>query len=104
AVKTERASNLGDGQALTIPAVADLGERLVVDHDRPPPRSGWRCGSRATGPGAQTSSTKRRAGTRRQPRDNPAHPMGRPTSPRENVLPRVTAWTPLSRRSGRRYR
>jgi len=36
AVKTERASNLGDGQALTIPAVADLGERLVVDHDRPP--------------------------------------------------------------------
>ena len=34
AVKTERASDLGDGQALTIPAVADPGERLVVDHGR----------------------------------------------------------------------
>ena len=34
AVKAERASDLGDRQALTILAVADLGERLVVDHDR----------------------------------------------------------------------
>src|SRR4029453_17942434 len=34
AVKAERASNLGDGQALTIPAVTDPGERLVVDHGR----------------------------------------------------------------------
>jgi hypothetical protein len=34
AMKTERARNLGDGQPLTIPAVADPGERLVVDHDR----------------------------------------------------------------------
>jgi hypothetical protein len=33
AMKTERASNLGDGQALAIPAVADPGEPLVVDHD-----------------------------------------------------------------------
>src|SRR5262245_38687829 len=33
-MKTERASDLGDGQALTIPAVADPGERLVVDHGR----------------------------------------------------------------------
>src|SRR5262249_51251149 len=35
ATKTERASNLGNGQPLTIPAVADPGERLVVEHDRP---------------------------------------------------------------------
>src|SRR5262245_16649091 len=34
AVKTERTGDLGDGQALTIPAVADPGVRLVVDHDR----------------------------------------------------------------------
>ena len=34
AVKAERASDLGDGQALTILAVADPGECLVVDHDR----------------------------------------------------------------------
>ena len=34
AVDAQRASDLGDGQALTIPAVVDLGVRLVVDHDR----------------------------------------------------------------------
>ena len=34
AVKAERAGGLRDGQALAIMAVADLGERLVVDHDR----------------------------------------------------------------------
>jgi hypothetical protein len=34
AMKTERAGNLGDGQSLTIPAVVDPGECLVVDHDR----------------------------------------------------------------------
>jgi hypothetical protein len=34
AVKTERASDLDDGQALPVAAVVDPGERLVVDHDR----------------------------------------------------------------------
>ena len=34
AAKTECARDLGDGQALTIPAVVDPGVRLVVDHDR----------------------------------------------------------------------
>src|SRR5262245_622961 len=33
AVQTERVRDLGDGQALTIPAVVDPGVRLVVDHD-----------------------------------------------------------------------
>jgi hypothetical protein len=34
-VNAECARNLSDGQALTIPAVADPGVRLVVDHDCP---------------------------------------------------------------------
>jgi hypothetical protein len=34
AVEAERASDLGCGQALTIPAVVDFGERLVVDRGR----------------------------------------------------------------------
>src|SRR5215475_6211340 len=33
-VDAEHSGGLSDRQALTIPAVADLGERLVVDHDR----------------------------------------------------------------------
>src|SRR5262245_5703445 len=45
AVKTERARDLGDGQSLTIAAVVDLGERLVVDHSRGASApSGWRRG------------------------------------------------------------
>src|SRR5262249_46024088 len=39
AVKTERSRDLGDGQALTIPAVADPGVRLVVDHGVGGPRA-----------------------------------------------------------------
>src|SRR5215467_9047544 len=34
AVDAQRASDLGRGQPLTVPAIVDLGERLVVDHDR----------------------------------------------------------------------
>src|SRR5262245_62550424 len=41
-VNAECARNLSDGQALTIPAVADPGVRLVVDHGCPS-RSGRRC-------------------------------------------------------------
>src|SRR5499427_10307090 len=33
-VDAEHSGGLSDRQALTIPVVADLGERLVVDHDR----------------------------------------------------------------------
>ena len=44
AVKTERASDLDDGQALPVSAVVDHGERLVVDHDRTYARSGRCCG------------------------------------------------------------
>src|SRR5262249_3156327 len=53
AIDAQCAGDLGDGQALTIPAVVDLGERLVIDHtalpgqggrSRPPPdmaRMSW---------------------------------------------------------------
>src|SRR5262249_56893177 len=61
-VNAECARNLSDGQALTIPAVADPGERLVVDHDRLRGQSGGVRGPCALAPMSLPRRNKRSGG------------------------------------------